>query len=354
MKLRINKLFILALLFLSFITGIWGNSVSGIYSIPLNSVKFEKKSNFSILPVGWSPKGNAAFVIIDRDDNTLSLMILDAVIDKILWISTPEDLGRRSPGTVWRENSDLFSENLSRWEIIPNEHPQYGGLQFSFREDEFKLFSKETLLTVNSGIASVSLKIESKLRGTKSLYNYVHDTETAKSLFSFNVLGYFQSPWENRIAVLSVSDYQNAEGEGFSELKFSGAHLSIGYKKMESSETLLIDSVLSGQFYNARQLLIDGADPDATVPTGDPLILMAAKQNNWDIVFLLIEHKADIAVIDGDKRTLLHYGALLGDSEAVRKLILLGINKNFKDIEGESALSLARNNNFMNVVNLLE
>lgn len=354
MKLRIIKLFILCLLFLSFTISVWGNSVSGVYTVPLNSVKFEKKSHYSILPVGWSKKGNAAFVIIDKEKSTHTLFILDTVIDKVLWTSSPTDLNGRSLSTLWSKKSDLFSENLSRWDIIPNDHPQYGGLRFSFGGDDFKLYSEETLLTANRGIAALTLNIESQLRGNKSLYKYVHDSAKGNTLVSFHVLGYFQSPWEKRIAVLSVSDFQSSENEDFSELKFSGAHLGIGYKRIESTESMLIESVLSGQFYNTRQLLLEGENPDTTIPTGTPLILMAAKQNNWDLVFLLIDYKADIAVIDGDKRTLLHYGAELGDVEAVRKLILLGINKDFKDVEGDSALSLALENDFIDVVNLLE
>lgn len=354
MNLRNRKLFTMGLLFFFLNIGIGANSVSGIYSIPRNSVKFEKKSQYSILPVGWSKKGNAAFVIIDRDHNNLSMLIVDAVMDRVLWTSSQQSLSNSSPAAVWSKNSDLFSENLSQWGIIPDENPQYGGLQFSIGGDDFKLYSEETPLAGNRGIASMSLKIESKLRGSKSLFKYVENPDQGRALLAFYALGYFQSPWEKRIAVLSLSDFFSSESGEISELKFSGAHLAIGYMKTESTDTMLIDAVLSGQFYNARTLLSNGADPDITVPTGDPLILMAAKQNNWDLVFLLIDYKADVAVIDGDMRTLLHYGAEQGGLEVVRKLILFGLNKNFKDRNGKTALSLARKNNFIDVVNLLK
>ncbi|MBI9100642.1 MAG: ankyrin repeat domain-containing protein, partial [Spirochaetaceae bacterium] len=94
--------------------------------------------------------------------------------------------------------------------------------------------------------------------------------------------------------------------------------------------------------------------PDSRTPTDEPLILLAARQFNWDIVFLLIEYKASFAVIDSRKRTLLHYAAIDGHEGIVKKLLTLGINKRFTDIEGETALSLAEKNHHTSLLPLLE
>jgi len=352
--MRINILLIICMIICFYPAGVKANAVSGLYNIPHHSVKFEKQNNFSILPVGWSKDGKAAFLIVSKDQRTMSLLIFDAVDDKVLWKSPLYSLENKSMGTIWGDNAGQFSEKLSSSSIIPDENPQYGSPFFSSGDDDFKLFSEETSLPGNRVLSSVSLKIESKLRGFKTLYNYVHDDTSGQSLMDFHVLGYFQSPWEKRVAVLSAEDLLSDGGSERIELKFSGAHLSIGYRREVSSETQLIDYILSGQYYNARTILGRGVDPNVTVSSGDALILMAARQNNWDLVFLLIEYNAAIAVVDSRKRTLLHYGAVNGNIDIVRKLLSIGINKNFKDAEGESALSLARKNGHIDVVGLLD
>lgn len=354
MKMRFNLLLISSIILCFFPLKMSANSVSGLYTIPLHSVKFETQKNFSVLPIGWSKEGNAAFLIADKEHNTIFVIIFNAVEDKDLWVSPLYQLGNKTMAAVWNEQIDLLGEKLSSFSIIPDENPLYGGPVFSVFGDEYRLFSEETSLPGNRAIASLNLKIDSKMRGVKSIYHYVHDDSSHQSLLEFQVLGYFQSPWEKRVAVLSFEDTITDGGEDSVHLKFSGSHLSIGYRREFSFETQLIISVLSGQYYNTRTLLENGVDPDIKTPSGESLLLLAAKQNNWDLVFLLIEYNGAIAVVDDKKRTLLHYGAIHGNGEAVRKLLIAGLNKNFKDVEGETALSLARKNNSVDIVGLLE
>ena len=342
MRIRFNTLLIICSFFLGPFLQVGANSVSGQYAFPRNSIKFEKQKEFSLLPVGWSKNGNAAFVVINKSTQTMSLSIIDSIEDTLLWESAEYDLRTQSMAVVWNQMADTFSNHLAEFDIIPQNTPVYGGLNFTTSNDNFLLFHDETNLVGQNRINTLSLKIQSEKRGVKNLYKYVQDQNSGRFLMGFQVLGYFKSPWENRIIVLSSQEFVEGEEEAITELKFSGAHLTIGYVKEVTSDNQLIDSVLSGQFYNSRNLLKNGADPNIHVAGGKSLILMAAHQFNWDIVQLLYEYKASLAVVDQDNRTLLHYAVLDGNLEIVRMLMVWGINTNFRDNNGETAIALAK------------
>lgn len=353
MKIKINKQLILFSFLCLFQNILPANSVAGLYSMPQNSVKFEKQPDYSIFPIGWSKKGNAAFWIHSKKEEIVQLIIIDTVDDSDLWISDEFNTAQQKLSEHWHSQIRLFSERLAEHNIIPDEVPLYGSTRFSLIDDEYEIFPEETNLTGNRGISTVHLKIQSRKRGEKTLFRYIHNTDTDMLLSEFMVLGYFRSPWEERVAVISVLEFYTDKGIEDIDLKISGAHLTIGYRRAVSEETKLQDAVLSGQFYNCRTLLIKGADPDSVISTGEALLIVAARQNNWDLVFLLIQFEASIAVIDSNRRTLLHYAALYGDEEIAGKLILLGLNRNFKDVNGETASVLAERNGHEHLLHML-
>ncbi|MDA3812105.1 MAG: ankyrin repeat domain-containing protein [Spirochaetaceae bacterium] len=326
--MRFNKLLTLFIFFILFYSSLAANSVSGQYDMPLNSVKFEKQEIFSIFPIGWSKNGNSAFLIYKKTQKPSAWLItFDAIEDKVLWISDKYEINEtNSILTIWNDQVDLFSDKLSEANIIPDLNPQFGGLSFTMMQDDYSIFSEELRQAGQQGITSLSLKIVSKKRGEKSLYEYTQSDKQDLVLIDFQVLGYFKSPWEDRIAVVSAEDSHREKENNILTLRFSGAHLSIGYRRIENEETQLIDAVLGGQFYNTRNLLIQGINPNSRVSTGESLVLLAAKQYNWDIVFLLLEYGADLQGRDKDKRSLLYYAEQEGNIDAVKRLLLLGFH----------------------------
>jgi hypothetical protein len=329
--------------------------------MPHKSIKFEKLENYSILPIGWSKKGNAAFLLINREvwfpDSTsgIKCLIIDTVEDEALWLSPLYSVeGNSGIPNIWNENIDVISQKLSYYGIIPQNDPLYGGAVFSLIDDDYKLYSDELRQTGVNGISTVSLKIQSHLRGEKSLYKYVYSRKDKRILIDFSVLGYFKSPWENRVAVVYAEDYLEEDGKDFIELKFSGAHLTLGYRRIESNQTRLIDAVMSGQFYNCRSLLEAGVSPDTSVHTGESLLVLAAGHSNWDIVFLLLEFGADINSVDHEHRSPLHYAVLEEDIQIVKKLLEKGVDKRLSDSRGDTALSLAGKKGNSEIMALLE
>jgi hypothetical protein len=303
---------------------------------------------------------NAAFLLINREtwfpdsSSGIKCFIIDTVEDKALWISPlyPVD-GNSGILDIWNENIDVISQKLSYCGIIPQNDPLYGGTVFSLIDDDYKLYSDEVRQTGVNGISTVSLIIQSHLRGEKPLYKYVYSNEDKRILIDFSVLGYFKSPWENRVAVVYAEDYLEDDGKDFIELKFSGAHLTLGYRRIESNETRLVDAVMSGQFYNCRSLLDGGVSPDTTANTGESLLVLAAGRYNWDIVFLLLEYGADINRLDHENRSPLHYAVLGENLQIVKKLLEKGVDKTLSDSKGDTALSLAGKKGNAEIMDLL-
>ena len=357
-KVRLIFLFILFNLFISF-SG--ANPIAGQYSIPLNSIKFEKLENYSFLPVGWSKKGNIALLVHNREirpgetGSGIKLLIFNTVTDKEIWVSSLYAVDSISLlSSVWRTNVDLFSEKLSDAGIIPDYSPQYGGTLFSLDNDKYQIQTDEKKQIGIEGISSLSLIINSENRGTKSLYKYYFNQSSSEILAEFRVLGYFRSPWEKRISVVSGETIINSDGLEIVGIRLSGAHLTIGYSRKVTEDNKLIDAVLSGQFYNSRNLLKNGARVNNKVSSGEALILMAARQNNWDIVFLLLDYGATLNVPGKSGRTLLHYAAISGERSVCISLLHRGADRSIKDSNGETAYSLALRNGFDEIAGLLK
>ncbi|MBB6478881.1 ankyrin repeat domain-containing protein [Spirochaeta isovalerica] len=342
------KLLIIIYFFFLFPLLLWGNRVSGLYDPPVRSVRFGRGNPFSFIPIGWSENGASAFMVQDNVSSTVILMIFDGIEDRVLFESEPFDMPEGGIGVLWKENRESFSQKLGDYSIIPDRNPSYGPGDFSWGNDEYSIYEETTMLAGNRGIASLNLIIKSEKKGVKSLYSYTHNDTKGSVLLDSYVVGYYLSPQERRILAISLDD-RGGEGEDHKlSLRFNGAHLTIGFARVRTERTGLIEAVLSGQYYTTRALLEEGADPDIAVE-GEPLLLMAARQNNWDIVFLLLQGGAEPAVVDGKGRMLLHYAALSGNRENVIRLVAMGMNKSYRDLEGRTAADLAEiyNNDFL-------
>lgn len=344
----IKKQFIFFFYFtvLSAIAG--ANNVAGLYNPPRFSVKFEKESALSILPVGWSKEGKTALLVEDHGDNTLRLIIVDTVVDSLLFDSQATEVKSGGIAGFWNTRLEEFSAKLAESGIIPEAKPLYGSGTFSQGNEKYTLNAEVRRLEGERGIAALSLTISSDRRGFKELYSYVYDGKNENILLDFTVLGYFRSPWENRIAVVSLADLGDSR-----VVSLNGAHLTSGYRREITGDTRLADAVLSGQFYMTEMALEKGADPRYTVPGAAPLVLLAASQGNWDIVFLLLEKGAEASVVDSSGSTLLHYAVMQDNRDSVIKLLKMGLNKNYRDGEGRTPLDLARTGGFTDLSDLL-
>lgn len=91
--------------------------------------------------------------------------------------------------------------------------------------------------------------------------------------------------------------------------------------------TALMKAVKSNDTAAATRLVTEGVDVDQTDPSGDAPLIMAAYLGHTEIVGLLLEAGADVAVVDPNMRaTALHAAAYAGNAEAARLLIEHGVD----------------------------
>lgn len=349
-----NKLLIIFLLFHVILFSTTAQSVPALFPSPVKSVKFGEDFYFSFIPIGWSKDGHCAFLLQNRKDEEVQFMIEDAVSDTELYLSDTYSISTLSIPQFWEEKGEYFSKILSQYEIVSDRNPRYGSSQFNFESDSFTLFQQKKFIPGIHEVAELILFAESEKRGRKKLYKYVRDSESPITVSDSFVLGFYKSPLEKRILVISLDLMTDKTGTNYEKMRFNGAHLTLGFTGSKIDYSQLTEAVLSGQYYRSRALLEKGADPDIAIVGKEALVLLAAAQKNWDLVFLLIQYGAEPAVVDIHRRTLLHLAVLQGDKASVMKLLEIGLNRDFKDDEGQKPVDIARKLGYEEIVSLLD
>ena len=114
---------------------------------------------------------------------------------------------------------------------------------------------------------------------------------------------------------------------------------------------------------SSKMLLENGADINAKGNDGMNAFIQStfgilSKKVSTDVMDLLLENGADVnsALISKNAAgwTALHFAAINGDIELVEYLILKGANVNHTSNEGSTALSLARQEKYEELVSLLK
>lgn len=104
----------------------------------------------------------------------------------------------------------------------------------------------------------------------------------------------------------------------------------------------MLKAVDEGELNEARQLILNGANPNARGEEGYPALMMAGEARNMAMFKMLLENGARV---DGrsEKRneTTLMRRAEVGDVEAVKILIEYGADVNVQDRGGETPLMKA-------------
>jgi ankyrin repeat protein len=148
------------------------------------------------------------------------------------------------------------------------------------------------------------------------------------------------------------------------------------------------DAALNGRSKEVETLLKSGTDPDTTDNMGRTPLMYAAFNGHIEIVGMLIRKGADVnrpdkngmtalmmassgpfplaakmlldqgadpnMVENGEHFTALMYAAAEGQAEVVKILFLYKADPEMKDVDGDDALTFARNNGHKAVVELLE
>jgi hypothetical protein len=200
-------------------------------------------------PIGWSRDGKFAYYTEPADEDCgcyfAYLTIVDLRTDKVLWEfknnweervaadgSAIEDDIRK----LWKRNEKVFAEKLREHNI--EEVVRFSLLPPTFRSAGKSYTARVTTLRGNDGdylrrVRKLDLKLSSPLLGSKSLYSaeYKGDDMYGSPL-DVAVAGALKSPFENRVAVVTLTVNRGWEGPPHTVgIQIAGADLNKGFRK---------------------------------------------------------------------------------------------------------------------------
>ncbi len=111
-------------------------------------------------------------------------------------------------------------------------------------------------------------------------------------------------------------------------------------------------AVSTNQKKNAFLLLEKGANPFIATISGDCALTNAFKNGNIEILDAIVKYNSTKADRTGD--TILHYAARLADENTCRHLVELGLDRNAKNISGETPSQMAERWNRSAIANILK
>ena len=118
--------------------------------------------------------------------------------------------------------------------------------------------------------------------------------------------------------------------------------LDVNAKHAGTGMTPLVLATDLGNTDGARALVMRGADLNAADGNGQTPLMLALKKGRRELVDLFLRKGADAGLVDPRTgKTLLHEAALRGYSGIVEALLVRGVPKDAKDLNGRTALSYA-------------
>lgn len=119
----------------------------------------------------------------------------------------------------------------------------------------------------------------------------------------------------------------------------------------------IYSAILNESYETVRASLASGVSPNAYNPAGLTPFHAAARQNNVQIIQLLINNGAEVDIQSQTKtdggQTALHIAAALGNRQAVDRLLRNGADPNIRADDGDTALHNAVINNDLSIVRRL-
>ena len=123
----------------------------------------------------------------------------------------------------------------------------------------------------------------------------------------------------------------------------------------KDGRTPLMYASFNGHSEIVSLLIRNGANVNLADNFGRTALMMASSGPYPMAVKILLDQKADPNLVDKEEHfTALMYAAAEGQTEVVKILLLYNADPALKDIDGDNALTFARNNGHNTIVTLLE
>lgn len=172
-------------------------------------------------PIGWSKDGKFAYFLEPPDEACgcyfAKVVIQDLRSDKILWQYDYEGDPEKteSINTFWRTHGKMISEKLRAHDIVPVKGGVFSGRRINFGGDlltpKLKI-KKDKDSNAFGQISNVTLELRSQRKGKKIVYEQHYPLDDYGALLDADVLGFLQSPFEARGALLVIEIERGWEG----------------------------------------------------------------------------------------------------------------------------------------------
>lgn len=191
-------------------------------------------------PIGWSKDGKFAYLLEPADEACgcyfAKVVIQDLRSDKILWQYDYEGDSEKteSINTFWRAHAKMISEKLSAHDIVAVRRFAFSGTRINFSGDllipKLKI-KKDKESNAFGQISNVTLELRSQRKGTKTVYEKHYPLDDYGALLDAEVLGFLQSPFEARGALIVIEVQRGWEGPPHITLtRVAGTSLLTGFQ----------------------------------------------------------------------------------------------------------------------------
>jgi len=133
--------------------------------------------------------------------------------------------------------------------------------------------------------------------------------------------------------------------------------LSVVYVKAQTINDQLYKAVSANDTTSAETLINKGADVNFKRKVMNfemSLLMLSVQQDQFKMVKLLVDHKAEVDWKDWFGSTALMYAANKGNVAIIGYLLKNGADVHFKDKEGNTVLSAAKESNHADAIKLIE
>jgi len=191
-------------------------------------------------PIGWSKDGKFAYYVEPPDEACGCyfghLVIQDLQTDKILWEQeyNSEENEEVTLQTYWKKNQKEFSRKLGEFGIVAQPRFTLQNSAVAYRKDVLTPELKVNMKTDGSDLGvtgNVVLRLISKQKGKKTLYEMKFDPEKYENFLAAELSGSLLSPFEPRAAIIMIETYRGWEGPPHvTRIRIAGTTLTTGFQ----------------------------------------------------------------------------------------------------------------------------